>query len=296
MPARSPARSPARFPARLRRLIPVIVCVLAPLAAAQSGAPSPPALMLAERHHAGIDPAAYWISEKLDGVRAYWDGEALRFRSGRPIAAPAWFLAALPPQPLDGELWLGRGRFDALSAIVRRDAADDAAWREVRYMVFDLPGAPGSFSERVVRMRELAALAAVPWLEPVAQIRVPDREALKRRFDAVLAQGGEGLMLHRADAQWTPGRSDAVLKLTPWLDAEARVVAHVAGRGRHRGRLGALEVEAADGRRFRLGTGFSDAEREHPPPLGAEVTYRYRELTASGLPRFPVYLRMRDLP
>lgn len=287
---------PARVPARLCALTAVFVCVLVPLAAARPGAPPPPALMLAERHHAGIDPAAYWVSEKLDGVRAYWDGDTLRFRSGRPIAAPAWFLAALPPQRLDGELWLGRGRFDALSAIVRRDAADDAAWRAVRYMIFDLPGAPGAFGERVVRMRELAAAAGVPWLEAVVQTRVPDREALHRHFEAVLAQGGEGLMLHRADALWAPGRSDAVLKLTPWLDAEARVVAHIAGRGRHGGRLGALEVEAADGRRFRLGTGLSDAERAHPPPLGAEVTYRYRELTASGLPRFPVYLRVRDRP
>ncbi len=285
---------PDRVAAGLRVLILILACALVPFAAAHAGEPVAPALMLAERHHAGLDPADYWVSEKLDGVRAYWDGEALHFRSGRPIGAPAWFVAALPRQPLDGELWLGRGRFDALSAIVRRDPADDAAWRTVRYMIFDLPGAPGAFTERVVRMRELAAAAAIPWLEPVAQIRVPDREALRRRFDAVLAQGGEGLMLHRADAEWTPGRSDAVLKLTPWIDAEARVVAHLAGRGRHRGRLGALEVEAADGRRFRLGTGFSDAEREHPPPLGAEVTYRYRELTASGLPRFPVYLRVRD--
>ena len=252
--------------------------------------------MLALRAPADIDPAPYWVSEKLDGVRAVWDGRVLRFRSGREIAAPDWFVAVLPAQPLDGELWLGRGRFDELSGIVRREQPDPAAWQAVRYMVFDLPGAPGAFSERLSRMTHIVGQAGVNWLQVVPQSRLTDRAALGRLFDDVVAGGGEGLMLHRADAHWTAGRSDALFKLTPWLDAEATVLGHLPGRGRHRGRLGALDVRTADGRRFRIGSGFSDAQRAGPPPVGAEVTYRYRELTRSGLPRFPVFLRVRDLP
>jgi ATP-dependent DNA ligase len=80
----------------------------------------PPPLLLAERYRDGIDVSNYWISEKLDGVRAAWDGRVLRFRSGNPVPAPQWFLDGLPAEALDGELWLGRGRFDELSAIVRR--------------------------------------------------------------------------------------------------------------------------------------------------------------------------------
>lgn len=257
---------------------------------------SPPALMLAQRHHDAIDPAAFWVSEKLDGVRAVWDGKTLRFRSGRVIPAPAWFTEPLPVVPLDGELWIGRGRFDALSGVVRRAQPADVDWQPVRYMVFDLPGAPGDFSQRLARMTRIVADAGVPWLQVIPQQRVADRAELKARFDAVLAGGGEGLMLHRADAPWVEGRSDALLKLTPFLDAEANVVAHVPGKGRHRGRLGALEVLDAEGRRFRIGTGFSDAVRASPPAIGAQVTYRYRELTASGRPRFPVFLRVRELP
>lgn len=256
----------------------------------------PPAAMLAGRWREGLDPAAYWVSEKLDGVRACWDGQRLRFRSGRPIPAPGWFIAALPDVPLDGELWLGRGRFEAVSGLVRREAVDETGWRSVRYMVFDTPGAAGSFDERLTRLRGIVERAGLPWLQVVPQFRVVDAAALAATLDAVLAAGGEGLMLHRADAPWENGRSEALLKLTPFLDAEARVVGHLPGRGKYAGMVGALEVETPDGRRFRIGTGLSDADRRAPPPLGSEVTYRYRELTGGGLPRFPVFVRIRKVP
>lgn len=118
----------------------------------------------------------------------------------------------------------------------------------------------------------------------------------RARFDAVVRGGGEGLMLHRADAPWLFGRGDALVKLKPWQDAEARVVAHVGGRGKYEGMLGALLVETPEGRRFRLGTGFTDAQRRDPPAVGAAVTYRYRGYTSSGLPRFASFMRVRELP
>jgi DNA ligase-1 len=272
----------------------LLFCLCGLLSSFVDADPLPP--MLAQRAPADIDPAAYWVSEKLDGVRARWDGQALRLRNGAVIAAPAWFVAPLPGYPLDGELWLGRGRFDELSGIVRRERPTDADWRAVRYMVFDLPGADGDFSQRLARMQQLVEVIGADWIRAVPQQRLADRAALQALFDAVVAGGGEGLMLHRADAHWTAGRSDALLKLTPFLDAEATVLAHLPGKGRHRGRLGALEVVDAAGRRFRIGSGFTDAQRSAPPAIGAVVTYRYRELTPRGQPRFPVFLRERLLP
>ena len=256
--------------------------------------PVPPPLLLAREATGGIDPAPYWVSEKLDGVRAVWDGRVLRFRSGRPVHAPAWFVAALPPQAMDGELWLGRARFAELSGVVRKHVPVDAEWRAVRYLIFELPGAAGDFSRRVATMRALVAAVDVPWLGVVEQARVADRAALAARLAEVLAAGGEGLMLHRADAPYLSGRSDALLKLKPWQDAEATVVAQWPGQGRFAGMLGALEVEMADGRRFRIGTGFSDAQRRMPPPVGAQITFRYRGLTATGLPRFASFWRVRE--
>ena len=252
--------------------------------------------MLAMRAAHDVDPAVFWVSEKLDGVRARWDGRVLRFRNGAAIAAPAWFTAPLPDRLLEGELWLGRGRFDALSGIVRREHPIDEDWRAVRDMLFELPGADGDFTARLARLEAIAREADADWIAVVPQHRLSDRKALRSLFERTVREGGEGLMLHRADAWWRPGRSDALLKLTPFDDAEATVTAHIPGRGRLRGMLGALEVVDGEGRRFRIGSGFTDAQRAAPPPLGALVTYRFRERTPSGQPRFPVFLRERTLP
>lgn len=257
-------------------------------------APVAPPLLLAEVLRGDVALADYWVSEKLDGARALWDGQSLRFRSGRPVPAPAWFIAALPPEPLDGELWLGRGRFAELSGIVRRQQPRDDEWRQVRFMVFEQPDGAGSFTERAERLKAIVARADVPWLQAVEQFRVADRAALQARLDAVVAGGGEGLMLHRADAPYVTGRSDALLKLKPRLDAEATVLAHLPGRGRLAGMMGALLVETPSGVRFQLGTGFTDAERREPPPVGAQVTFVYRELTRDGVPRFASYWRRRE--
>jgi DNA ligase-1 len=259
-----------------------------------SAASPAPTLLLAERYRGDIDVSRYWASEKLDGVRAVWDGKVLRFRSGNPVPAPKWFIDALPRQPLDGELWLGRGSFDQLSAIVRRQGPVDAEWQRVRYMIFELPDAPGSFTERVEQIKAVTVAANLPWLQAVPQFRLPDAAALQKRLRDIVRSGGEGLMLHRDDAAYETGRSSALLKLTPWLDAEAIVVAHLPGKGKYAGMLGALQMELPDGRHFALGSGLTDAQRRNPPSVGTQITYRYRELTKNGMPRFPRYLRVRD--
>ena len=256
-------------------------------------AAEPPAILLAEVYRNQVEVAQYLVSEKLDGVRAIWDGQTLRFRSGKTINAPLWFVEGLPKMPLDGELWIGRRTFERLSGIVRKDVPDDAEWRQVRYMIFELPGAPGTFRERAEAMREIARQANIPWLHEIEQLSVVDRNSLKKRMNEVVKAGGEGLMLHRADAPYETGRSDTLLKMKPWEDAEAVVIAHQPGKGKYTGMLGALRVRTGDGREFSLGTGFTDEQRRNPPPVGAVVTYRYHDLTAGGLPRFASFLRIR---
>lgn len=267
----------------------------APLVAAAAAARDaiPPPAMLATGYEAGIEVSAYWISEKLDGVRAHWDGASLRTRGGHLIAPPPWFTAGWPAVAMDGELWIGRGRFDEVSGIVRTSAADDAAWRKVRFMLFDLPGHPGTFDARVTRMRTIAVDAGVTWLQPVPQFRVADAAVLDARLAKVVALGGEGLMLHHGNARYRTGRSDWLLKYKPYADAEARVIGYTAGQGKYAGMVGALVVQRADGRRFRLGTGLSDAMRARPPPIGSHVTYRYNGLTSQGAPRFARFMRVR---
>jgi DNA ligase-1 len=284
------------LPALSRRVFVAGLALCATWRAGARDALPPLAPMLAREASPGMTPNGWLVSEKYDGVRALWDGGQLRFRSGRPVPAPDWFLAFLPAQALDGELWLAHGRFDALSATVRRESPRDEEWRQVRYMVFDLPRLQAPFEQRAANLRALLSRTGGSPLVAVGQQRMSNAAALARRMDEVVAAGGEGLMLHRADAPYVAGRSDALLKLKPVQDAEAIVVGHVPGRGRHAGRLGALRVRTDEGLEFRLGTGLSDAEREAPPPPGAVVTYTYRGLTPAGLPRFASFLRVREWP
>jgi len=252
-------------------------------------------LLLAETERGQADVALYLVSEKLDGVRAFWDGKILRTRNGNPINAPSWFVEKFPARALDGELWIGRGQFERLSGIVRRQVPDDEAWRQVKYLVFELPQASGTFRERVQSMRQLVAAAKVPWLQVVEQFEIKNRKALEQKLDAIVRAGGEGLMLHRADALYTTGRSDVLLKMKLWHDAEATVIAHQLGKGKYSGMLGALRVRTSAGVEFLLGTGLSDASRRNPPPIGSVVTFRYRELSSRGRPRFASFLRVREI-
>ena len=253
-----------------------------------------PALLLAKVYSDQTDLNNYWVSEKLDGVRAYWDGQQLISRQGNRFAAPAWFTAGFPDEPLDGELWMGRGTFDVLSGTVRQQTPDDDQWRKVHYMVFDMPIPDLTFDERLARLTQLIAAQGIPHLQLVEQYKVTDRTTLMQKLERVVAQGGEGLMLHRGASLYRAARSDDLLKLKTYEDAEAVVIAHLPGKGKYEGMMGSLLVEMPNRRRFKIGTGFSDAQRADPPPIGSTITYKYFGKTNSELPRFASFLRMRD--
>lgn len=264
-----------------------------PLAQAQ-----PRRLMLATAWRPGLDLPSYWVSEKLDGMRAHWDGRRLWSRGGHRIHAPAWFTDGWPEDALDGELWCGHGSFEQTVSTVRQRQPRDEAWQNVRFMVFDLPEHPGPFDERLAALRTLVTQTHALWLQPIAQDRVSSETELQEWLERVLALGGEGLMLHQGSALYRGERSPQLLKLKPWADAEARVIAHLPGKGQHEGRLGALlvEMQSDDGlgtRLFRLGTGLEDRQRLHPPAIGSVVSFRHQGFTASGLPRFASYWRAR---
>ena len=278
----------------MSNLLRALLLSVALLAPGVSFSANPPNILLANVYRNQADVAQYLVSEKLDGVRAIWDGQTLRFRSGKEMHAPRWFVEGLPKQSLDGELWLGRGSFERLSGIVRRELSDDAEWRQVRYMVFELPGAAGTFRERAGQIKQVVRQANVPWLQEIQQFPAVDRNSLQKQLNEIVKAGGEGLMLHRADATYETGRSDTLLKMKPFDDAEAVVVGYLPGKGKYLGKMGALRVCSPEGREFALGTGFTDDQRKNPPQIGATVTYRYRDVTKNGLPRFASFLRIHN--
>jgi len=251
-----------------------------------------PAIMQAKKYAAGVAVAEYFVSEKLDGVRARWDGKQLLSRHGNVFAAPAWFVSSFPRQELDGELWLGRGKYQQTVSVVSRQQPHEG-WRELKFMVFDLPNNPQPFFERYAQMKIIGNQLLSPYIEIIAQQRISSHSQLMALLDDVVSQGGEGSMLHHKDALYRSGRSAHLLKVKKLDDAEAIVVAYKGGKGKYSGMVGSIKLRMTNGQEFYVGSGLTDALRADPPTLGSVITYRHQGFTDKGLPRFPVYLRQR---
>ena len=253
---------------------------------------SGPPVLLAESWDNAADLSDWWMSEKLDGVRAYWDGKQFLSRQGNIYYAPDWFIEGLPALPLDGELWIDRKKFQRTVSIVRRQDKNDL-WKEVRFLIFDAPAANGGFEDRLAFLKDALAKGHAKFAQEHVQERCKNLDALRAELKRIEALGGEGLMLRQPGSKYVAGRSSTLLKVKSFHDAEAVVTGHQAGAGRHKGRMGALLVRLPDGTDFAIGTGFSDRERENPPNVGATVTFRYQELSEAGVPRFPSWVGVR---
>ncbi len=250
-----------------------------------------PGLLLAQSWEDHVDPTGWWMSEKLDGVRAYWDGATFWSRLGNEFLAPEWFTETLPETPLDGELWMDRGAFQQAVGIVKRQDRSDA-WAELKYVAFDAPAQEGPFEARLEVLSDLVA-GGGEYVEALDHEICEGLDHLFEELRRVEGLGGEGLMLRKRGSLYVGSRSSTLLKVKSFHDAEARVIGYTDGTGRHKGRVGALVLERPDGVTFKCGTGLSDGERESPPEIGAVVTYRYQELTDGGVPRFPSYVGVR---
>lgn len=268
----------------------------APTSAASTlsaGASAMPALWMANTYQGHETLADYWVSEKYDGIRGYWDGYQLLSRSGKSFNPPPWFVQNWPATPFEGELWAGRGQFEHAASVIQQKRAPDNAWRSLRFMVFDAPTSAQRFSERIHLYQAIAKHIGKSWVQAVSQSQVSSHAALIALLSQTVKLGGEGLILHRGDSEYQRGRNTDVLKFKPHEDAEAQVVGHERGQGRHAHRTGALQLVTPQGLHFRVGTGLSDAQREHPPAVGQWVTYRYQGLTDKGVPRFASFVRIR---
>ncbi|MCU0659109.1 MAG: DNA ligase [Polyangiaceae bacterium] len=252
-----------------------------------------PPVLLAHSWENDVDLTGWWMSEKLDGVRAYWDGKSFVSRLGNPYLAPDWFTAGLPAYPLDGELWGGRKAFQKTISIVRRQDRSDH-WKEIVFVVFDLPALDAPFEERLAQGKQVLDALGSPHARYLEQQRCRGVDHMRDELRRVEALGGEGLMMRQPGSRYEVGRSSTLLKVKSFFDAEARVVGHQPGAGKHKGRLGALLVEMPDGTSFSVGTGLSDEERKNPPPIGSVITYRYQELSTGGVPRFPSFVAVRE--
>lgn len=256
--------------------------------------PSHITLMLA-KNHKNEDPTGWWISEKLDGVRCYWNGFTFMSRQGKHYTAPDFFVANLPSNmSLDGELWLGRKMFQECVSIARctdNGKNDMDRWHRMKYMVFDVPSLDLPFEDRIGFLYCLVKNTQNPYLNVVEQIRCESLQHMCNELEKVENKGGEGIMLRKPGSFYQGQRSNTLLKVKNFLDDEATVIGYEEGKGKYTGSIGALKVKGPRGRHFKIGSGLTDLDRRNPPPIGTKITYRYQELSNDGVPRFPTYYR-----
>jgi DNA ligase len=256
-------------------------------------ADKPSSIMLAKQYHQGIDVKQYWVSEKLDGIRARWDGQKLISKNGYAFSAPTWFTHRFTNDVMEGELWIARNRYEETSSVTSKSIAD-TGWSDIRLMLFDLPEHKGDFTQRYLEMQKLVKSINSPYLSVIKQFRVASHIELMEHLQSVVAAGGEGLMLHHQASRYSNGRSENLLKLKLFEDAEAIVIGYKPGKGKFKGLLGSIKVRNSQGKEFNIGSGFNLQQRQNPPALLSRITYKYNGLTKNGVPRFPVFLRVRS--
>lgn len=278
------------------RLTTLAIGILVSISANASQSQQPEHFMpvvLATNYHSDVDIDNYWKSEKLDGIRAIWDGQKLATRNGHPIHAPDWFTAPLPDYPLEGELWAGRGNFHLVQQTVLDNVPNEAAWKHIDFMLFDLPYSAGDYQKRYFGLVHLVYSLQESHIKYVEHTPIRSQKELITYLDSVDGQKGEGVMLRKISGRYQAGRSSDLLKLKRYQDREAIVVGYKVGKGKYEGMMGALLVQMESGLKFYIGTGFSDQVRQNPPELGSKITFRHNGYTSNGVPKFARYMRER---
>ena len=250
--------------------------------------------MLPAVYEEGIDVSRWLMSEKLDGVRGYWDGRRLLSKNGTPFSPPRAFTWNFPDFEIEGEIWGGRNTFERTIGIVKKEGAHDG-WLELKFAIFDVPGAAGGFEARLEKAAKWFTEHPSEYAFVIEHRPVENRRHLSTELKRIEALGGEGIILRRPGSPYAAGRSRDILKVKSYADMEAVVVGHIPGKGRNEGRMGSLMMQLPGTRtRFKIGTGFSDELRKNPPPIGAIVTFKYYGFFESGIPKFPSFLRIRE--
>ena len=252
-----------------------------------------PDLLLLKNYKEGLYVNGWLMSEKLDGVRAYWDGKRLISRGGHEFKVPLWFIKDFPPFEIDGELWSRRGDFENISGIVRKQTPHEG-WRQLTYNIFEVPNQKGGLLSRLKVLEKYLKKYPNQYIKIIKQSTCKDEKHLKTFLKLIESKGGEGVVVRDADALYINKRTSKALKVKSFNDAECKIVAFKNGKGKYRDKVGSFTCKQENGQVVNIGSGLSDKFRKNPPAIGTKITFKYNGLTKNGKPRFPVYMRVRE--
>lgn len=249
-----------------------------------------PSLFLLKTYHENANVTGWVMSEKLDGIRAFWDGERLISRGGKTLTPPSWFTQHFPSFPIDGELWTKRADFETISSIVNSRQANER-WQQVTYQIFDVPNQRGGLLKRLHVLQRHLQQHPTPYIHILKQTPINNKKHLLDFLNRVTNHHGEGVVARDPTKQYQTGRLSSALKLKKHSDTECTIIKILAGKGKYQNKMGAVLCRTSQGKSLKIGSGFSDAQRASPPKVGSQITFKYYGLTKKGNYRFPIYLR-----
>lgn len=233
-----------------------------------------------------------WVmSEKLDGIRAYWNTKELLTRKGNKIYAPKWFIKSLPNFELDGELWTKRDDFENIQSIVM-DKKPSKKWKEITYNIFEVPNQKGDFFSRLELVQKYIEKGKLQYIKVIKQIKIKDKAHLEEFMNEIINKKGEGVIVKNPDLEYFQGRNSNILKVKKFSDMEGKVIG--INISQKTGVLKSLKVKLENGITFNLGTGFTKKQRENSFTVGTIVSFKYYGFTKNGKPKFASFLRVRE--
>ncbi len=264
-----------------------------------------PPCLLAHTWDRVTDVTGWWCSFKLDGVRAWWDGKTFWSRLGNEYHAPQWFKDKMPKNVVfDGELFAGNGKFQSTVSFVRKLNPVDDDWKQVKFMVFDMPTHGGTFEDRMAEINKLVpneGQRVESYVYALINNRVSPTDfgatnivdAVQRHLQNAEKMGYEGIMLRQPGSLYVDGRSHTLLKIKSFYDLEVTVRGYTKGKGKYKGKIGALEVQMDNGKEFSVN--LPDEEhKDNPPSIGSKVTIKYQKLSTEGIPQHLTFGSARD--
>ena len=233
---------------------------------------------------------SYAISEKFDGVRGIWDGKEMFSKNGKKLAIPPCFAEKLAILELkdgefvEGELWADYGKFAEVSSLARRKNPTCAEFESVKYLIFNAQFNESSdFLANLSKIQSILESHKTPQIRTITQHKFSSSKELQDFFDAVVAKGGEGVILRD---------SHTAFKLKAQHDAECKIIDYTRGKGRLGGKVGSIVCESLadknagikNGIIFRIGSGLSDEMRTNPPKIGTIITYKFSGVSKNSVP------------
>lgn len=251
-----------------------------------------PDLFLLKTYDKNLDVIGWLMSEKLDGVRGFWDGEKLISRGGFILNPPKSWVTGFPNFAIDGELWTKRADFEGVSSIVRRKNPDNR-WKNVSFNIFEVPRQEGGISQRLKILQDYLQQYPSKTIKIIKQIPIKSKQQLNNFLNKIVKKKGEGIVVRNPKTLYQTGRLSSALKVKKYQDDECTVLEILRGKGKYENKMGALKCQTKTGKIFKVGSGFTDIQRQNPPAIGSEITFKYYGLTKNQNYKHPVFLKIK---